>query len=523
MEDMFNNLNEKMNRTILKDIEFGEKNKEAVRKSVRASKRKKSNLQFRLKYILSVSISCVLLLGLGLFSFNKLGGFSDDQSIPENTIQSPTNSNKNLDTKEGSMYTPPNKEEYFDDMNKREVLSKMLNTPMHFKTVAGKFEEQNIYNDGTGSTVNVKYKLSMENKVGGYVSFKNHSLDGELVQNEKAVHNDNQVWNIDLMRKSYRESEYDPKELQKKVSVEEALSIDSSKVYDKLLSLYDWEAPPTGTAGISLFPFHKAVQYLGDYEQWDIEKQNAEILGHNTIVLSGEVKDKVARMKNVETFRFWVDKDTGILVKYEEYDSNGNITSYLHPKKLEINVSVDSKEFIPSLTGLTKKEIPAPHYEDSREKEIEVIEHADYYKEDVDQVLQTLREDISFLYEFTGSEYELYAASYERYKSFNQAYLTYSYKKGENVEGSGTRLLYVRTYHKDSVTRSSGAFDTNKGKRIEKFTTNDIDWTVYELDRPQSAHFVGTSNEYIYEVVTQEITAKEAMSLVKFFKPSKEE
>ena len=37
------------------------------------------------------------------------------------------------------------------------------------------------------------------------------------------------------------------------------------------------------------------------------------------------------------TFHFWVDKDTGILIKY---DVKGELTSYLHPDKLNINIGM---------------------------------------------------------------------------------------------------------------------------------------------------------------------------------------
>jgi hypothetical protein len=63
----------------------------------------------------------------------------------------------------------------------------------------------------------------------------------------------------------------------------------------------------------------------------------------------------MAKIKNrsIKNMRFWVDKDTGILVKYETYNSAGEIVDYLSPTKLEINVPVDSKKFTPNLEGYT--------------------------------------------------------------------------------------------------------------------------------------------------------------------------
>ena len=46
-----------------------------------------------------------------------------------------------------------------------------------------------------------------------------------------------------------------------------------------------------------------------------------------------------------------MDKDTGILIKSETYDQHGELTSYVHPERLEVNISIDPQEFIPDLEG----------------------------------------------------------------------------------------------------------------------------------------------------------------------------
>ncbi|MDO6658800.1 hypothetical protein Q4550_23355, partial [Anaerobacillus sp. 1_MG-2023] len=97
----------------------------------------------------------------------------------------------------------------------------------------------------------------------------------------------------------------------------------------------------------------------------------------------------------------------------------------------EINLPISSKEFIPNLENYSEMEVDQPSYEDSKEADIEVVDHADYYPEEVDVVLTRLEKELPFLYEFKNKELELYSASYEKYKDYKQAYLTYSYKKDE--------------------------------------------------------------------------------------------
>lgn len=526
MENMFNNLKEKMNETILKDIEFSEQNKEKVRRTIKSSNQKKHfYLKYKTNYFVSVCVSCLLLFGLGYFTFTNLGLLSEDKNItiPDDSKQ---NLNANQNSKEfDSIYTPPTNEEYYGDMTKEEVVSKMLNSANYFITAIGKFEQRTVYKDGTGSTIFTDYKLSTKNKIGGYVKFTNKSYEkNEIVQNDEFIHTNDQMWYLDNIRNTYTNEMFHPKQFQGTVTLGEALSVDLNQLYDEIyVELSNWEEPPIGTAGISLYPYIMGVEYLGDFNQWDIEKQNEDLLGHNTIVLQGKLDDKATTyMLEVDTFRFWVDKDTGILVKYETYDTNGNLTSYLHPEKLEVNVPIDSKDFEPpQLEDYKREQLEGPIYQNPEEKEIEVVEHADFYKDEVAAVLELLRKDIPFLYEFNHQDLELFSASYEKYKTYNHAYLTYSYKKDKNEMGSGGRLLYVRAYHKDSIVRSLGDFNTEKGKQLERFTLNGIQWESFEIKNTPNYHFIGKKDNYVYEVVSQDVNQQEIKSLLDSFKVSK--
>ncbi|MDO6658792.1 hypothetical protein Q4550_23315, partial [Anaerobacillus sp. 1_MG-2023] len=112
----------------------------------------------------------------------------------------------------------------------------------------------------------------------------------------------------------------------------------------------------------------------------------------------------------------------------------------------------------------------------------------------------------------------LYSASYEKYKDYKQAYLTYSYKKDEDEDGSGSKLLYVRQYHKDAVVRSIGDFDTGAKDKLEEFDLNGIHWVSYKLNNIPESHFIGKSDDYKYEIVTQDISAEVTKRLLASFK-----
>lgn len=512
MNHDLDNLKEKLNSTILRDVDFSEKSKENVRRAIREYQGyTKPALKQKLNYIFSITASCLLIFGIGYFTIKNIDNHSDNKmyEVSEGPPSTQSTKNKTAPNENENIYIPSEKEEFYGEMAKEEIVDKMLNTPLYFQTAEGKFENSSV---NFGSQF-IEFKISNGDEVGGYVSVVDQN------QERINVYNDTQIWEIDLIENSFVETGYEPKEFQP-VTVEKILSeVTSIEAYGPLRNdlyfIYDRQIPPVWLADISLFPFAKTIQYLSDYELWEIEKQNERVLDHNTIVLYGKVSDEILQNINAKTFRFWVDKDTGILVKYEEYDSNGNVVRYLHPEQLKVNVPINLDDFKPNLDGLHKKGSP---FDDEG---IEYIAHADYYKDKVNEVLNMLRQDIDFLYEFMGDDFDLYSASYERYNDYNHAYLTYSYKKDKNEDGSGTKLLYVRAYHKDSTVRSWGEFDTIKGELLESFTTNGINWTMYELDSPYgNAHLIGTKNDYVYEIVSQDISPNETKSTLESFNPS---
>ena len=63
-------------------------------------------------------------------------------------------------TMETTLYHPPIQEEFYGDMTKEDVVSKLLNSIDYFHSAAGKFEEHRISQDGSTRTLGVTYKVS---------------------------------------------------------------------------------------------------------------------------------------------------------------------------------------------------------------------------------------------------------------------------------------------------------------------------------------------------------------------------
>ena len=517
MDKLFKNIKSNMNQTVLNDIEFNERNKEKVRQALKNRKKKWFHLKPTIHFLLPIGATCLFFLGVGYFTLSELGILSkDNQTI---FLNNTSNSVMRTPENEGSLITPPVLEESYEDMTKEEVFVKLLNTVDYFYTAAGKFETYDVYSDDSDSTTTIEFKISLKNKIGGYeksTSVFDESLMGSNEGVQEIIYDHERIWIKNHSTKTYFSNDYPPSPSQDAITLEEALSLNLKDFYknDKKLR----EQPPIGGSGLSLFPYQKG-SYLSNLQLWEIEKQNEELLGHNTIVLFGKIDDQVKNRFNMkgttETFRFWVDKDTGILIKYETYDADGKLTSYLHPELLEVNSEINPQEFVPNLDGF-KPHIKKDFLQaDPREEEIEVVDQADAIKEDRDAVMVLLRKDLPFLYEFTHPDLNIFSASYEKYKNFNHGYLTYTYKDEKGV-------VYVRAYHKDSIIRTTSDFNKEKGEPKESFTSNNIQWEGYELNNPAGAHFVGYKGDYKYEVVSQTVSLEETKNLLKSFKPIKQ-
>ncbi|WP_242221346.1 M56 family metallopeptidase [Bacillus cereus group sp. BfR-BA-01380] len=245
--------------------------------------------------------------------------------------------------KEGTVYTPPKQEEYFGDMTKEEILTKMLNTVDNFETAKGEFKVHQATVPGDGV---INYELSLHNKAGGHS--KTTRVDNEIEKVTSLYYNDGIMWKVVEDTGMYIELKYPEEERSKPLKIENAFLINSEG--DNVT--VNRERPPIGEAMSSLFPYEIASNYTRNLNTWEIEKQNEQLLGHNTLVIKGNINKRINK-----SFRFWVDKDTGILVKYETYDAAGKVADYLYSTSLEINVPIDSKRFTPDLTGYKKEEM----------------------------------------------------------------------------------------------------------------------------------------------------------------------
>jgi hypothetical protein len=322
MENKLDNLKEKMDKTILRDVYFDENQYRKVLSSIENPRFKKQESPLKNKFnsLLSVSVVSLMFLGITYFVGTQLHLFNDSQGKQANdtTHSSLPSKDSNLE----SIYTPPKQEENYKEMSKEEILTKMLNTVDHFETAKGEFE---LYYANSDTKMNVEYELSIREKSGGLVK-TTVNVNGEITTRPFSY------------KDVYRETP--------PLKIEDTFQINEEG--DQVTDIR-W-SPPIQEAENSLFPYEIASNYTRNLSLWEIEKQNEELLGHNTLVIKGVLNNYASNKSQSNTFRFWVDKESGVLVKYETYNSNGEVVDYLYPVKLEINVPIDTQKFFTSST-----------------------------------------------------------------------------------------------------------------------------------------------------------------------------
>lgn len=335
MEDKLKNLNEKMNSTLLKNLDFNENSMMQVMRKVKDSEKPQNSSFFSRtwKFTLSTVVSVFLLTAVTLFAVEQISfkESRDTKLLKENIANKPATTS----------YVPEKKEEYFGEMTKEEVLTKMINTIDYFETAKGSFEEY-THNNMT----RVEYQLNMKKPIEGF-SKSVHVPNGKENSNVEITYYDKStIWNISKENNSYRKIGYMPTATCCTLKIEDAFSTESDGA--NMTSYRD--RPPIGMAQNSLFPYEIASNYTRDFERWEIEKQDEMVLGHNTVVLKGYLDSYASEKHSSETFRFWVDKDTGILVKYETYNRNDEVVNYLYPKELLINIPIEVSKLKPDIT-----------------------------------------------------------------------------------------------------------------------------------------------------------------------------
>lgn len=132
-------------------------------------------------------------------------------------------------------------------------------------------------------------------------------------------------------------------------NIEEAVPIPDSEritVAEDGINCYAYRADPINapTAREGLQPQELTFNFMTVEDNWDITGETT-YLDRDCVVIEGHTNDYAEEKLGVYTFEFTVDKETGVLMKYDGFDADGNIVSYSKFTELTFNSNPEIKKF----------------------------------------------------------------------------------------------------------------------------------------------------------------------------------
>jgi hypothetical protein len=312
MDKKTNQIKGALESTYFKDATFKASQKYYILNRIRNNEKQPTRSNFRLKKALSICVYLILIFSMGKFVNEKI------------ILKELDNTAKTIVPKPS---TPEQKPQPTDDTN--EILSQkdvhylMLNSMDYFKTAKGSIEfkskdqyepnvEYLVKNDAKNPVGFEKYGRMIKIAIKG--SYK--TIDSETNQ-------------------TVREAEYDG--YTEVIEFDKQIEYRYSTLDGKPLYRYRNDHPIVGISKGSLFPQEIATNFLMNYDNWEIKEQNLEYLGRKSLLISGTLEEDNARKFQGKEFRFWIDKETGILLTYEIYNSNGDAVEYIRTKEIIID------------------------------------------------------------------------------------------------------------------------------------------------------------------------------------------
>ncbi|MET4558859.1 hypothetical protein ABIA69_000002 [Lysinibacillus parviboronicapiens] len=326
MDEKLKKLRNHMTTTELKNIRFDDKKKQSVMKSIINQKKPSKNLIPKgVSIVFSLAVITLLFFSGKhlLFDSSDLVQGSQKNSgeiVNQEEITQSDNTNESI----------VSSHEKTPELSKNEILYRMLNTMDYFKTAQGSYVYRNPY-----VKQNIVYKLNMEKgNIGGYEQAVNEQSKSSITTIVKS----DQMLTLNEKEKEYL--------------LEKASSLNRNSISLKEVYGADAQGTPDTTyrkrppiAMDSLFPFEIASNYLEDEEQWEIEQQEDTFLGEKVMIIKGNLNAYNSEKPQSVSFRFWVHKATGILMRMETYSAEGNVVYSLVTQKFILDKPIPSSEF----------------------------------------------------------------------------------------------------------------------------------------------------------------------------------
>lgn len=235
-----------------------------------------------------------------------------------------------------------------DSATKGDVFHMMLNTVDYFNKASGTF----IFNcsDPNNRTI-VDFQTNMLDTT-SYSEVKHIYVDGlstPISMNSDSTTADQIVYcqNSDEITLNEENKTYNIRPFSTN-SLESCLPI---KDEDRIttapdgMPCYSYRLNPTNVefSSMCLLPQEITIGFLKDQDLWEIEGIK-EFSGLDCYVIHGKTSEDYGAKLNVAEFEFLVDVNTGVLVRYEGFDENGNLSDFMYTENLKFDDTAESVE-----------------------------------------------------------------------------------------------------------------------------------------------------------------------------------
>lgn len=224
--------------------------------------------------------------------------------------------------------------------SKTEIQERLLNSYHFFDKAKGSF----VYiSANSGMNVQVDYKLKWTDKK---VQYHAKITDRASEVGHEIGYSDGEFTTIDHGEKVFESFKWDINDKGEFKQIDDVYVThqDGSKEY-----VYPNTNLNLGMAEKSLHAKEIAIGFLENQDLWKVH-ETQPLLGREVVVIDGTF-DEYYQDKLGSAYTLWMDRNTGILLKYETYGDNGQTISSLYTTEFKV-----SEDFV--VEGLSKK-VPA--------------------------------------------------------------------------------------------------------------------------------------------------------------------
>lgn len=314
-----------------------------------------------MKKMITNGIAASLVVGVSVsvaaFAFNK----TDDKSVvpgAEVVIEAPTEAFETVIAPENKPVAISENTEKIaevralviapdaESVTKDDIFHMMLNTVDYFNKASGTF----IFNcsDPNNRTI-VDFQTNMLDTT-SYSEVKHIYVDGlstSISMNSESVTVDQIVYcqnndkiTLNEENKTYNISPFSTYSLESCAPIkdEDRITIDPDG-----MPCYSYRSNPTNVefSSMCLLPQEITMGFLQNQDLWEIEGVK-EFSGLDCYVIHGKTSEDYGAKLNVAEFEFLVDVNTGVLVRYEGFDENGNLSDFMYTENLKFDDSAES-------------------------------------------------------------------------------------------------------------------------------------------------------------------------------------